>query len=179
MAADHKGQEHVQAPAAPAVAPAPAERVPAPPPWAGSNRAAGEALSRMGDGILPGGVVHPEVATAIATARGGGHGLPTGIRDEVAARVGDPLDDVRIHTDSHADDLARSVSARAFTTGTDVFFAAGEYQPSSASGRELIAHELTHVAQQRGATTGGPLTVSEPGDAIETQADEVARDVAG
>lgn len=180
MGADSTGHEHaVEAPAPEAPSASPAAPSQAPLAWAGSNQAAGEAVSRMGDGILPGGTVHPQVASAIATARGGGHAVPTGIRDEVAARVGDPLDDARLHTDSTADQLSRSVSARAFTTGTDVFFAAGEYQPSSTAGRELIAHELTHVAQQRGAPTSGPMTVSEPGDAIETHADEVARDVAG
>lgn len=180
MGADASGHEHaVEAPAPEAPSTAPASGMQAPLAWAGGNQAVGQALSRMGDGILPGGTVHPQVASAIATARGGGHALPTGIRDEVAAHVGDPLTDVRIHTDSTADALSRSVSARAFTTGTDVFFAAGEYQPSSTSGRELIAHELTHVAQQRGAATGGPMTVSEPGDAIEHQADEVARNVTG
>ena len=56
----------------------------------------------------------------------------------------------------------------------DVFFAAGAYEPQTARGRRLIAHELTHVAQQRGAATSGPLTVSEPGDALERDAEDVA-----
>ena len=58
-------------------------------------------------------------------------------------------------------------------------FAAGEYQPSSGAGLELLAHELTHVTQQRGISTDGPMTVSEPGEAVEHEADEVARDVTG
>lgn len=144
---------------------------------AGGSRAFGTFVARMGDGILPGGAVHPDVANAIASARGSGTSLPADVREQVSPHVGDPLDDVTVHTDAQADQLARSVSARAFTTGTDVFFAAGEYQPSSNSGRELIAHELTHVAQQRGAPTSGPMTVSEPGEAIEVEAEAVARDV--
>ena len=153
---------------------APAPVVPAT--LAGGSRAFGSFVSRMGDGILPGGAVHPDVADAIGAARGSGSSLPADVREQVSPHVGDPLDDVKLHTDSNADQLARSVSARAFTTGTDVFFAAGEYQPSSTSGRELIAHELTHVAQQRGAPTSGPMTVSEPGEAIEVEAESVARD---
>jgi hypothetical protein len=66
------------------------------------------------------------------------------------------------------------VSARAFTTGTDVYFASGEYRPGTSDGDSLLAHELTHVTQQRGAPASGPLTVSEPGDAMETEADAVA-----
>jgi hypothetical protein len=58
----------------------------------------------------------------------------------------------------------------------DVYFAEGEYKPGSPSGDELLAHELTHVVQQRGARTAGPLTVSEPGDSSEREAEAVARD---
>jgi len=66
------------------------------------------------------------------------------------------------------------VSARAFATGTDVYFAKGEYNPGSADGDKLIAHELAHVVQQRGSAVSGPLTVSEPGDTMEREADAVA-----
>jgi Domain of unknown function (DUF4157) len=142
---------------------------------AGGSRAFGTFVARMGHGILPGGTVHPDVASAIGAARGTGTSLPADVREQVSPHVGDPLNDVTIHADANADQLARSVSARAFTTGTDVFFAAGEYQPSSSSGRELLAHELTHVAQQRGAPTSGPMTVSEPGQPMETEADAVAQ----
>lgn len=139
------------------------------------NRAFGQLIGRTpGDGIMPDGVVHPDIASTIATTNGSGHTLDSRARERLAPHVGDPLDDVRVHTDPTADTLARSVSARAFTTGTDVYFAAGEYRPGSADGDSLLAHELTHVAQQRGAPTSGPLTVSEPGDAMETEADAVA-----
>ena len=144
------------------------------------NRAFGQLVGRTpGDGILPGGVVHPDIASTIATTNGSGHTLDPASRERLAPHVGDPLTDVRVHTDTTADALARSVSARAFTTGSDVYFAAGEYRPGSADGDSLLAHELTHVTQQRGAPTSGPLTVSEPGDAMETEADTVARGLDG
>ena len=73
-----------------------------------------------------------------------------------------------------ANALTRSVSARAFTTGADVYFAGGEYRPGSSEGDRLLAHELTHVVQQRGAPASGPLQVSQPGDALEVEADAVA-----
>jgi hypothetical protein len=139
------------------------------------NHAFGQLIGRTpGDGIMPGGVVHPDVASTIATTNGSGHTLDDSARGRLAPAVGDPLDDVRVHTDPTADALARSVSARAFTTGSDVYFAAGEYRPGTKDGDSLLAHELTHVTQQRGAPTSGPLTVSEPGDALETEADTVA-----
>jgi len=144
------------------------------------NRAFGQLIGRMpGDGILPDGVVHPDVASTIATTNGSGHTLDPAARERLAPHVGDELTDVRVHTDTTADALARSVSARAFTTGADVYFAAGEYRPGTSDGDTLLAHELTHVAQQRGAPTSGPLTVSEPGDTMETEADAVARGLGG
>ncbi|HEY4346857.1 MAG TPA: DUF4157 domain-containing protein [Gaiellaceae bacterium] len=131
-------------------------------------------LARQGAGILPDGRAHPAVESAIATARGGGQTLDQGSREKVGGALGDPLSDVRVHTDEKADALASSVSARAFTTGNDVFFKKGEYSPGSSSGQELIAHELTHVVQQRGASTSGPLQVSQPGDALENEAEAAA-----
>ena len=130
-------------------------------------------VAREAAGILPSGQVHPAVQSEINTTRGGGASLDAGIQSRFSESLGD-LSDVRVHTDDRADQLNRSVSARAFATGTDVFFARGEYNPGSAAGDRLIAHELAHVVQQRGAPSGGPLTVSNPGDALETEADAVA-----
>lgn len=84
-----------------------------------------------------------------------------------------------MHADNHAAALARAVSARAFTVGNDIFFGQGEYSPATPAGTELIAHEVAHVVQQRGAPLAGPLTVSQPGDAMEREADAVARNFAG
>ena len=78
---------------------------------------------------------------------------------------------------SHADDLNRQLNARAFTTGKDVFFRHGEYSPGASSGRELLAHELTHVVQQNGDGIQRKMTVSQPGDAHELEADQMARAV--
>jgi hypothetical protein len=55
---------------------------------------------------------------------------------------------VKVHNDAVSDQLNQSIQARAFTTGQDVFFRGGEYDPGSRGGQELIAHELTHVVQQ-------------------------------
>jgi hypothetical protein len=174
---DWSDDEREQLPASQAV-PEPAAPAPSPAESVASsvgNRAFGQLIGRApGDGIMPGGVVHPDVASTIATSNGSGHTLDPAARERLAPHVGDPLTDVRVHTDTTADALARSVSARAFTTGSDVYFAAGEYRPGSSEGDSLLAHELTHVTQQRGAPTSGPLTVSEPGDAMETEADTVA-----
>jgi Domain of unknown function (DUF4157) len=143
------------------------------------GNAAFATLARNGAGILPSGVVRPDVEAAIARTRGGASGLDANVRDRLAPELGDSLADVRVHTDAHADALSRSVAARAFTTGADMYFARGEYRPGTSDGDTLLAHELTHVVQQRGVGTSGPLTVSEPGDAFEVEADSVARELAG
>jgi hypothetical protein len=141
------------------------------------NRAFGAAVARQGAGILPSGEVHPDVQSSINSSRGGGSSLDQGVSDRLSPSLGD-LSDVRVHTDSTAHDLNHAVSARAFATGTDVYFAQGEYKPNTTDGDKLIAHELAHVVQQRGASTSGPLTVSQPGDALEREADGVADQIA-
>jgi hypothetical protein len=142
-----------------------------------TGNAAFARFAEPGSGILPGGRVHPDVESAIAAARGHGRALDAPVRERVGEALGDSLTDVRVHADERADALARSVSARAFTTGTDIFFAHGEYRPRTASGDVLLAHELTHVVQQRGGPATGPLTVTDSGGALEAEAEAMAREL--
>ncbi|QEC48474.1 DUF4157 domain-containing protein [Baekduia soli] len=132
-----------------------------------------------GEGILQGGVVHPDVQAAIGLAHGGGRPLHEGTAGRLSEVLQDPLHDVRVHDGPEAAMLARAVAARAFTVGNDIFFGAGEYRPGTADGDRLIAHEATHVIQQRGAPAAGPLTVSDPGDALEVEAEVLARGLDG
>ncbi|MGZ4184034.1 MAG: eCIS core domain-containing protein [Solirubrobacteraceae bacterium] len=143
------------------------------------NRGFGQLVARMrdGEGILSGGLVHPDVEAAIAASAGRGQRLAGHVSRSVETAVGAPLDDVRVHTDDHAAALARAVSARAFAVGSDIYFGSGEYNPGTRDGAQLIAHEATHVVQQRGAPRSGPLTVSQPGEPLEREAEAVARGV--
>jgi Domain of unknown function (DUF4157) len=124
-------------------------------------------------GLLPGGRVHPRVESLIHRRRGGGAALDARVRARLEPHLGS-LGDVRVHSDGTADALSRSVRARAFTTGRDVFFARGEYRPGTLDGNRLLAHELTHVSQQRGAPLGGPLVVTDSGDRFEQEAERIA-----
>lgn len=81
--------------------------------------------------------------------RGGGMPLPPTLRREFEGRFGTDFADVRVHTGARADAAATSIGARAYTIGSDVAFAAGNYDPGTPDGRVLLAHELTHVLQQR------------------------------
>jgi len=137
----------------------------------------GGPLQRSGGGIMEGGRVHPDVTSQINSVRGRGAPLAPDLAEQIGSKLGDGFADVRVHSDGLSDALARSVQARAFTTGSDIFFAQGEYRPQSSSGRELLAHELTHVVQQRGAPVTGEMRVSDPGDALEREAERTARGV--
>jgi hypothetical protein len=143
------------------------------------NRGFTRAVARIrdGEGILPSGLVHPDIEAAIAAASGHGRPLDAGVANQAGTTLGDSFGDVHVHHDDHAAALSRAVSARAFTVGRDIFFAAGEYRPATAGGRDLLTHELAHVVQQRGAAQSGPLTVSQPGDVLEREADAAARGI--
>jgi hypothetical protein len=141
------------------------------------NRNFRQVVARMqdGEGIMSDGLIHPDVQAAIAMSRGRGIQLDRQTASSLEKTHGD-ISDARVHTGHEADRLARSVNAEAFTVGGDVFFRNGRYDTQSKKGKELLAHELTHVVQQRGAPADGPLEVSTPGDALEREADAVARD---
>jgi hypothetical protein len=103
-----------------------------------------------------GGVVLPEVQRAITQqSRSGGQSMPESVRARFEQSMGAEFGRVRVHTDQRADDLARCLQARAFTTGQDIFFRRGQYQPGSHGGQRVLAHELTHVVQQAAASPPG------------------------
>ncbi|MBN1814364.1 MAG: DUF4157 domain-containing protein [Anaerolineae bacterium] len=130
------------------------------------------AVSKKADGATE---VAPEVEQAVQAARGGGQALDTGMRAQMESAFGADFSGVRVHADAGSDALNQSLNARAFTTGQDVFFRQGAYDPGSSGGRELLAHELTHVVQQTGDEVQRKLTVNAAGDRYEQEADRVAR----
>lgn len=142
------------------------------------NAAFSRFVQRFASGGAGAGPLDPEIGAAIDTERGGGSPLPDSVSADLGSQFGVDFGAVRVHTDEQADVLSRSVQAAAFTTGTDIFFSRGSYDPGSPAGRELLAHELTHVVQQS-AGLGGEGRVSHPDDGAEVQARQVARMVAG
>jgi hypothetical protein len=97
--------------------------------------------------------VSNRVQSQIDNLRGGGQPLPESVRSFFAPQFGRDFSGVRMHTDTHAADMAQSLDARAFTVGRAVVFGAGQYSPGTPEGQRLIAHELTHVLQQEGNKT--------------------------
>ncbi len=136
------------------------------------NRAAGRMLA---DGALrPGAALPGALGGAIEAARGRGHAVDPGAASRVGEILGADLRGVQVHDDAGADALCEGLAARAFTSGGDIFFARGSYDPGSPRGGAILAHELTHVVQQ-GGRSGGPLRLGESGSAHELAAEQVAR----
>lgn len=102
-----------------------------------------------------------------------GQSLDAQVRTFIEPRFGHDFGGVRVHTDGRAAESATAVHARAYTVGRDVVFGAGQYAPRTPEGLRLIAHELTHVAQQRDAHGGG-LTVGRADSVAEREADDHA-----
>ena len=100
--------------------------------------------------VSGGNLVSAELEAEINGVRGQGRSLEAGLQISMGQAMGANFSGVRVHTDARSDQLNRSIQSRAFTTGRDVFFRQGEYQPRSRGGQALIAHELAHVVQQSG-----------------------------
>jgi Domain of unknown function (DUF4157) len=104
-----------------------------------------------------------------------GQALDSSVREDLEPKFGHSFENVRIHHDTQADEMAQSVNAIAFTTGQDVYFQKGIYDPTSSDGLELLAHELTHTIQQSqrpvsGMSIGDGIQVNEPNDVFEQAA---------
>lgn len=118
-----------------------------------------------------------ETAGRINEARGGGKPMEDVLQEQMNASLGHDFSEVRIHTSAEADELNHRLSARAFTISSDIFFAQGAYNPYTWQGRELIAHELIHVVQQRPvrySNTSSGITVSSACEALELEAASLA-----
>lgn len=106
-------------------------------------------------GLGDGGDAAPGVEATIQQSRGLGQSLPSGIQRQMSEAFGVDFSTVKVHTDDRAHAMNEALYSRAFTTGQDIFFRAGEFQPSTPEGQTLLAHELTHVVQQTGG--GAPV----------------------
>jgi hypothetical protein len=105
----------------------------------------------------------------------GGRPLEPDVRADMEGRLGADFGDVKVHDDAAAHRSAQAVNAHAYTVGSNVVFQRDRYDPGSDAGRVMLAHELTHVVQQRsgpvdGTPTAGGIKVSHPSDHFEREA---------
>ncbi|HLL23617.1 MAG TPA: DUF4157 domain-containing protein, partial [Kofleriaceae bacterium] len=123
------------------------------------------------------GVAEGAEAVVASAAGSSGFALPAPVMRKFEDSLGTDLSSVRVHTGGASEAAASAVGARAYTTGQDIHFGAGQYDPSSTGGQHLLAHEVAHTVQQRG---GSPMRqnkgieVSAPHDAAEHEADRAA-----
>jgi len=119
-------------------------------------------------------VTPTETRAIVARASaGGGAALPRATALKFSS-LGIDLSTVRVHTDSAAADAAEELGANAFTSGDQIFFAAGQYNPGTPAGDRLIAHELAHVAQHAAGEVTGPARITDRSDSLESAADATA-----
>lgn len=128
----------------------------------------------VGNGAAAG-LVEEERSPVLDVIGSGGRPLDEPVRTDMEARLGADFSDVRVHTDAGADGSAKSVQAHAYTVGSNIVFQRDKYDPGSTAGQTLLAHELTHVVQQRsgpvdGTSTGNGVKVSDPSDRFEQEA---------
>jgi hypothetical protein len=114
--------------------------------------------------------------------RGGGAPLDESTRATMESSFGQSFEDVRIHTGPQASKSAESVGANAYTVGSDIVFRGGQFDAGSATGQRTLAHELTHVVQQRsgpvdGTEAPGGIRLSDPADKFERAAEQTAGEV--
>jgi hypothetical protein len=126
---------------------------------------------------MQGGPLSNGLAARIQASHGTGESLNGETRTRMESAFGTSFGDVRVHADEEASALNHGVNAVAFTTGSDIFFRSGTYQPNTSVGQNLLTHELTHVVQQRSMGGGGPMTVRPAGDSYEVEADAMASSV--
>ncbi len=132
-------------------------------------------LQRKADGDN-GVAAHAESAVGAASGSSGS-ALPETLQRKFEGSLGVDLSGVRVHTGAESAAANESVSAKAYTVGSDIHFGSGQYDPSSTAGQHLIAHEVAHTVQQTGGMERKAqfkLDVSEPGDAMEGEADSAA-----
>lgn len=115
------------------------------------------------------------VMERIQARRGSGNPLPAAVQRHLEQGLNHDLSAVRIHDDAEADKLAKGVNATAFTTGTDIYFRSGTFNPNTQSGLELLAHEVTHTVQQSQGKVGKGI---DPDAGLEAEARAMGKTLA-
>lgn len=104
-------------------------------------------IQRSGDGQA---TATPALSSQLNATKGGGRNLSKDVNREMSQKIGSDFSNVRVHTDSKAAEMNEGLGAKAFAHGNDVYFNKGNFNPNQPEGKRLLAHELTHVVQQKG-----------------------------
>lgn len=96
------------------------------------------------------GIASQALIQQISSSAGGGNKMDSSTQNYMDSRFGADFSEINIHTGAEAVQMNRELNAHAFTVGNDIYFNEGQYNPSTISGKHLLAHELTHTIQQKG-----------------------------
>ncbi|KAB8155974.1 DUF4157 domain-containing protein [Kordia sp. TARA_039_SRF] len=111
----------------------------------------------------------------LKTSKGSGSPMTNSVKTEMETGFGQNFSNVRIHTGNHAIQMSRDIGAKAFTNGNNIYFNSSNYNPTSTTGKRLLAHELTHVVQQKSSSSviqkdSNPTATTTTPNTAETQA---------
>ncbi|GAB6897076.1 eCIS core domain-containing protein [Kineosporia succinea] len=116
------------------------------------------------------------IESALRRRQGSGRPLDDAVARDLQNGFGVDFRHVRVHTDPEAATISRSLQASAFSYGSDLYFASGQYRPHVSAGRRLLAHELAHVVQSSvpSSSASSGVTIGRAADPAERQADQMA-----
>jgi|GEM_PF-5610466 len=106
----------------------------------------GSLMAKSDGGTLTG---TNQLQAKLDSSKGGGQTLDDTTKNEMGGKMGADLSDVKIHTDSRANEMSEGINAKAFTHGQDIYFKDGNFDTGSKDGKELLAHELAHTQQNK------------------------------
>jgi len=109
--------------------------------------------------------VPDSVSSSVQKSKGNGSSLDSNTQSFMESRFGADFGSVKIHTGSESIQMNRELNAKAFTSGSDIYFNEGQFQPHSSDGKQLLAHELTHTLHQ-GGTSSNILPVQKKCDVV-------------
>jgi hypothetical protein len=121
-------------------------------------------------------IQHNGIESKLNKSKGGGNKLDKNTKQEMESGFGADFSNVKIHTDSNAEQMSQEIGAQAFTNGNDVYFNKGKYNPDSKEGKHLLAHELTHTVQQTGMVQKSSINNENLPEDLQTEQPEFKND---
>lgn len=109
-------------------------------------------VMRKANQSVTGATVSASLGAMLTTSNNHGSPLPQGTRNFMESALSTDFSAVRLHTDNRAAEMSKSINAKAFTYGNDIYFSTGMFSPYTREGRHLLSHELAHVVQQKSSS---------------------------
>lgn len=121
-----------------------------------------------------------DLSSYVSNSAGGGKSMDAPVQAKMESSFGSDFSSVGIHDNSQSHQADSSIGAKAFTSGQDIHFGSGQYNPSSSAGSELLSHEMARTVQQKSggtSTQASGVSVGPASDSYEKEADSAAQSV--